>query len=68
MKAEKIKENYGYKKTTRQPTYPGKRPEIDPDKVPENPNIPDEDPDIIPDEDNPFEITPDENPSPGEKP
>ena len=41
--------------------YPGKRPEIDPDKVPE-------DPDIIPDEDNPFEITPDENPSPGEKP
>ena len=48
--------------------YPGKRPEIDPDKVHENPNIPDEDPDIIPDEDNPFEITPDENPSPGEKP
>ncbi len=48
--------------------YPGKRPEIDPDQVPETPEIPDEDPDIIPDED-PFEpIPPEEVPPPGEKP
>ncbi len=49
-------------------SYPGKRPEIDPDKVPEHPILPDEDLDIIPDEDDPFETTPEEIPPPGEKP
>ncbi|MFZ9388798.1 MAG: hypothetical protein ACO25B_13040 [Chitinophagaceae bacterium] len=47
--------------------YPGKRPEIDPDQIPELPEVPEEDPEIIPDED-PFENPPDEIPPPGEKP
>ena len=54
--------------TTPTSPYPGKRPEIDPDKIPENPVIPEEDPDMIPDEDDPFEIPPEEVPPPGEKP
>ncbi|MFZ1314448.1 MAG: hypothetical protein WAR38_16390 [Chitinophagaceae bacterium] len=47
--------------------YPGKRPEIDPDTVPDNPVIPGEEPDIIPDDD-PFETPPEDVPPPGEKP
>ena len=58
--------------TKKQPTvppefpYPGKRPEIDPDQIPDTTELPDEDPDIIPDED-PFEIPPEEIPQPGEE-
>jgi hypothetical protein len=47
--------------------HPGKRPEIDSDKIPENPVSPEEEPDIIPEED-PFETPPEELPVPGEGP
>ena len=47
--------------------YPGKRPEIDPDTVPDNPVITGDEPDIIPDDD-PFETPPEDVPPPGEKP
>lgn len=47
--------------------YPGKRPEIDPDTVPDNSVITGDEPDIIPDDD-PFETPPEDVPPPGEKP
>ncbi len=46
---------------------PGKIPEIETPKDPEEPIIPLEDPDIIPDED-PFITPPDEMPPPAEGP
>lgn len=48
--------------------YPGKRPDTEPDQVPENHIPPEEEPDIIPDED-PFEnLPPYEAPEAGEGP
>ena len=47
--------------------YPGKRPELDPDKIPEDPVLPEKDPDFIPEEE-PFETPPEELPIPGEGP
>lgn len=47
--------------------YPGKRPELDPDRIPENPGLPEKEPDIIPEED-PYETPPEELPEPGEGP
>lgn len=46
---------------------PVRNPEIDPDKIPENPVLPEEEPDIIPEEE-PFETPPYEIPKPGERP
>jgi hypothetical protein len=48
-------------------SYPGKRPELDPDRIRENSGLPEEEPDIIPDEE-PFETPPEELPEPGEGP
>ena len=56
--------------------YPGKppeltgtpaKPEVEPEIIPENPELPGEDPDLIPEED-PFENPPVEIPPPGERP
>jgi hypothetical protein len=46
---------------------PLRDPEVDPDLVPENPELPEEQPDIIPQEE-PFEPPPYEIPPPGEGP
>jgi hypothetical protein len=47
--------------------FPLRDPEIDPDKIPEDPVLPEEEPDIIPQEE-PLEPAPYEVPAPGEGP
>ena len=47
--------------------FPLRDPEVDPDLIPENPDLPEEEPDIIPQEE-PFEPPPFEVPAPGEGP